>query len=80
MRKKKVCERCGSVDFCDDHHKYPKHSFNKYKKRGQKNILIRLCIECHDLLHNLIGHIFTHKGNEKPLEYYDEITDEFMNS
>jgi len=72
------CEKCNTITYCQDHHKYPKHAFKMSGK--SKNPILVLCYRCHTFLHNFIGWIFTRKGHEKPLSYYDEKTDEFMNS
>jgi predicted HNH restriction endonuclease len=44
--KKGTCEKCGFKGYVNDHHIVPKHV-----KRGNNKSTIRLCLNCHQDIH-----------------------------
>ncbi len=47
--KKGICERCGTYGYANDHHTVPK----RVKKKNNKET-VRLCLNCHQLLHETL--------------------------
>lgn len=69
-----TCERCGHKGYVEKHHKYPRRFF------GDKNNpeRVKLCEPCHRGEQGIERLIPVEE--EQPKEWYDKLTDHFLNS
>ncbi len=63
MGNRRVCEKCGIMHFCDDHHILPESIFGKGETAA-------LCKNCHDEYHRYLGFSYLRKKNAQPKEFY----------
>lgn len=71
VRKKKVCELCGSSDHLNVHHKYYSNGTQKNILGNEPNYLLTLlCEDCHHLWHSMWGHVKLRKAKIKNIRLH----------
>ena len=63
LKDKQVCQKCGQLQYCDEHHVLPKGIFGDGLK-------VYLCKNCHNEFHHYLGFKFLRKKNAQPAEFY----------